>query len=275
MIECNNDNVFDDNKLNWSLEHECTENRILNQVTNPWSALELGIFGDIENGFGIGDCSNEDDDTKEIRTTDDVLQSALSSLAIVKKGRLGLGSSMAEEFDDPREQIAYLLIQEKVRNCFIEGLKINERKGGISWVFTPLPDQFDRTFRECCEVLRVRPWVLQTRIHFQYYKKGMLFEEPMPLETVRLPTIIQGEAGYYGGDEGVIIANMLWLQPGMLHQYVATSKHALRSLYALEEKGIVSENGGQWYMTGRNPMLKHYIRASVSWSTLWPYKDFD
>lgn len=237
---------------------------------DPWSALESGIFGDLGDGDLMGYSADQEDLDIAPESTEALILAALRNLPQSRKGRLGIGAAMANEFDDPGEQIAYLMIQERVRNCFIDSASKKEYKDGLDWVFTPLPDKHGRTFSECCEVLRVRPWLIQTRVHFQFYRKGIIFEEEMPFETIPMPEIVRAESAYYGGDEGFIIANMAWMQPGISHQTIATTKKAVNAIYKMEEKGIMTEYGGCWYTTGRNPFLLEFARKSISWSSLWP-----
>ena len=238
--------------------------------TDSWSALESGIFGDLGDGDLMGYSADQEDLDSTCESPESLILATLRNLPNTRKGRLGIGSAMVAEFDDVGEQIAYLLIQERVRNCFIDSASKRDHKEGIDWVFTYLPDEHRRTFKECCEVLRVRPWLLQTRVHFQFYRKGLVFDDQFPFETVPMPGIIQGEAAYYGGDEGSVMANMAWLKPGIAHKELATSQAAVRSLNQLEEKGIMAEHGGGWYTTGRNPLMVEHLRRSVSWSYLWP-----
>jgi hypothetical protein len=243
-------------------------------LSDPWGAIESGIFGDIGDDFGLGNCLDEEDVDSPHESAETLILAALRNLPNTRKGRIGIGSSMVEEFDDVGEQVAYLLIQEKVRNCFIDAASKKEQTEAIDWVFCEGEDKYHRTFNECCSVLRVRPWLIQTRIHFQFYKKGIVFEEEMPINTIDIPEIVRVEASYYGGDNGFMIANMAWMLPGISHQTIATSLAAVRTIDILEEKGILSEHGGCWYATGRNPLLLEKARRSISWSGMWPRNSY-
>jgi hypothetical protein len=245
-----------------------------NVVSDAWSAIESGIFGDLIDDFGVANCTDEEDMDSPFDSAQASIHPTLSSLSYNRKGRVGIGSSMVDEFDDVGEQIAYLLIHEHVRSCFVDSISKKKAQFGLDWVFAQIPDEYGRTFNECCDVLRVRPWLIQTRIHFQFYKKGIIFENQMRPETVNLPDIIQCESSYYGGDEGVVLATIAWYLPGVEHKNIAKTKSAVNSIFLLEEKGIMSEHGGYWYTTGRNPFLQEKARKTISWSELWPSNSY-
>ncbi len=239
-------------------------------VSDPWDAIESGIFGDIGSGLDLGVCLDEEDlasahqfgQTPNFATGGGIPKSG--------KGRLSIGASLVSEFEDPGQQIAYLLLHDRITGCFVESATKKKQRDSLSWVFTPDPDEHERTYRECCDVLMVRPWVLQTRVQYQFYIKSMVFNERLPTNTVRLPNLIQAEAAYFGGDEGAVLASVVWACPGIENQDLIKTKVSSRAAQLLEEKGILSESKGRWYMTGRNPLMKQYLKTSISWSSLWP-----
>ncbi len=110
-------------------------------VSDPWSAIESGIFGDVVNDFALGYSPDEEDLDRPLESSEALILAALRNIPNTRKGRLGSGSSLVEEFDDVGEQVAYLLIQENVRNCFVDCASKKEQTAGIKWVFTKSEDQ--------------------------------------------------------------------------------------------------------------------------------------
>lgn len=162
------------------------------------------------------------------------------------------------------------MLYDRIRACYVDAASTKHRRESLDWVFTPQADELGITFRLCCRVLAVRSWLLRTRVHFQFFKKGVTFSETMPFMTVPVPGLIASETLYATSDEGLRLVSRAWMQPGMKLGELAPTKEDACLLWQLEEKGIVGEHGERWYVTGRNPFRKGTPKSTVSWSNMWP-----
>lgn len=242
-----------------------------NLISNAWDAIESGIFGDIGGILNLGVCIDEEDLDSPLQLDSASYSTEVSNFPIVGKGRMSIGASVASEFDTPAKQVAYILVHEHIVNCFQSAVGKQARSESLDWIFCEGKDEFHRTFAECCEILMVRPWILQTRLQFQFFSKGQAFSKPISKDVLRIPSLLESESVHYAGYEGAILCTIAWGQPGIPHvDLVGSSLSSLKAVHQLEERGILSEVRGGWYATGRNPIAKAYIKRTVSWTDLWP-----
>ncbi len=176
----------------------------------------------------------------------------------------GAGRQLAEDFEDERERGAFLLLCEKLRNCWASEAGERDRSIALDWVFT-ITDQEGPSFDLCCRALGIRPHVVRMRLHFQWYLAGRRFERPFPFFLVPIPNALEGELLYWGGEEAVVLATRAWRFPGTAN--IAHTTEEMKLAWMLEERGFLGETGGGWYVIGRNPQKIHY--ASRGWASLW------
>lgn len=192
-----------------------------------------------------------------------------------------------EDFEDPYERYAASQVIDAVKGLFKDDHKINEQS--VAWLFGYSENSDGITFRLCCEAINAREFLIQTRVHYEFWVRWKVFPFEFPFETCPLPNIVRHEIRHIAGEEGIFIAQEAWIRPGIsleemlmnaagvdLIDDIPAEYPALVAL--LEEKYILSSKAGSWYMTGRNPQ-RRIIEASgqglnvradtVSWSRLY------
>lgn len=192
-----------------------------------------------------------------------------------------------DDFDDPYERYAAEQIIESVTSLFKGERGMNEK--AVAWLFGFSENSDGATFRLCCQALNAREFLIQTRVHYEFWVRWKVFPFEFPFETCPLPNIIRHEIRHIAGEEGIYIAQEAWIRPGIsmdemlmnaagvsLIEEIPREYPAL--LAALEEKFVLSSKAGSWYLTGRNPQ-RRVIEASgqginlradtVSWSRLY------
>ena len=192
-----------------------------------------------------------------------------------------------DDFDDPYERYAADRIIESVKSLFKGARGLNEK--AVAWLFGFAENGDGASFRLCCQALNAREFLIQTRVHYEFWVRWKVFPFEFPFETCPLPNIIRHEIRHIAGEEGIYIAQEAWIRPGislaeMLMNAAGVTcieeipKEYPALLAALEEKFILSSKGDSWYLTGRNPQ-RRVIEASgqglnlradtVSWSRLY------
>lgn len=268
-----------ENEIGMEILHSAHVDHVADRAIDPdnqndtspdiWSAVESGIFGDLAD-FGYVDHSDHE---KGLDSALEFVQppetSALDHISYRRKGRVGSGKQLADEFEEP-QRTAFLMLYDRIRACYIDAASTKYRHECLDWVFSPQADSQGISFRLCCRVLGVRSWLLRVRAHFQFFKKGVVFHEPLGFLTVPVPSLIASETMYSTSEEGLRIVSRAWMQPGLSIAELAPSKEETRLLWLLEERGIVGEHADRWYVTGRNPFRNGTPKDTVSWSAMWP-----
>lgn len=174
-----------------------------------------------------------------------------------------------------------------MKALFRDERKVNEE--AVAWLFGFAENGDGATFRLCCEALNAREFLIQTRVHYEFWRRWKIFPFEFPFETCPLPNIIRHEIRHLAGEEGIYIAQEAWIRPGISRDEMLMNAAGVntlaevpedypRLLALLEEKFILSSRADSWYMTGRNPERRVIelsgqgitMRAdSVSWSRLY------
>jgi hypothetical protein len=261
--------VYSGNVSDRGCDSHAHPDHAIDSGTDIWGAVESGIFGDLADFSFMDDSDSEKGLDRPLASGEPSEVTALDHISYRRKGRVGSGKQIADEFEEPK-RTAFLMLYDRIRACYVDAASSKHRKECLDWVFTPEPDRQQITFRLCCRVLGVRSWLLRVRIHFQFFKKGVVFAEPMSFMTVPVPSLISSETLYATNEAGLRLVSRAWMQPGMIMAELAPSKEEARMLWQLEEKGIVGEHGDRWYVTGRNPYRKGIPKETVWWSSMWP-----
>ena len=234
-----------------------------------WADVNAGLFGDgMKFLFSEG---AEDADVEEERNR--ALRTVAVEMSKSRRGRMGTGTTAADDFEDETEKAVFLHLYNRVRDSFVAGVPKEKREHSLEWVLgleydDPLSGA-GLTFDLCCAALEIRPWIIRARLHFQFYLKQMVFADAMPFLTSGIPEVIRSEAMYFGGDVGLSVVARLWQHPGMPNNELAPDVTIGHVVNALESKGLIGEAGGLWYFTGRNPTGLRGSRATTSWLSLW------
>ncbi len=151
---------------------------------------------------------------------------------------------------------------------------------------------FGRTIGEwsmegCCISLGARRDVLRLRIHYEFWRRWIVFPIPFPFLIDNVPETVEGQIFMSGGKEGYALARAAWLQPGIrtarlleeAAKYEGCGEEQLReSLQSLSDQYVLSQQTDSWYLTGRNPILRaidlssstyRLSRNYLSWSRMF------
>lgn len=205
-----------------------------------------------------------------------------------------------DDFDSEEEREAYRLIKRQTELLFSEKKKdIKDRTQAVQWIFGNSADEYGATMDLCCEVLNARKSIAQVRIHYEFWKRWIVFPHDLPFEVSPIPTALRHEIRYISRetliakgfvadpDEGLYLAQEAWVRPGIsTHELLAKASENGKVapfmpaiLSALEARHILSSRTNCWYLTGRNPMLAYEeaVAKGLSprmetpcWSRYWP-----
>ena len=226
-----------------------------------WQAVDAGFFGTSEGLLW----RSEDADEGALDAPAPLGDTEIGHIPLRRKrSGPGVGRKIIEDFLDEREKAAFALLYENVRNCWAADASAAGRQAALSWVFT-LDGGDGPSFDLCCRALGVRQHVIRLRINYQWYLTGHAFDVPLGFWQVPLPSEVEGELLYWGGQEAVTLAEKAWRQPGV--SKIAQDPASLELCWMLEGRGILGECGGGWYVIGRNPSRIAY--AERSWGALW------
>lgn len=172
----------------------------------------------------------------------------------------GLVSFGPEDFEEGPQRDAFVIIREHkaaLFGCLSAPAQVFR---AIKWFFTDADDGLTPTFELCCGALDVRTDVLRLRLQYEFFLRWWVAPRPFPFDSVAVPQIILREITYVCPDLGRDIAELAWVRPGITTEaIVATIGHdqeVRRDLTRLDERMLVCEQGdGNWYLTGRNPLL--------------------
>lgn len=205
-----------------------------------------------------------------------------------------------DDFDTEEERNAYRLVKDQVNLLFSDKRKdIQARTQAVQWIFGRLADEYGATMDLCCEVLNARKSITQIRIHYEFWKRWIVFPFELPFEISPIPTALRHEIRYLSRealvsngfiadpDEGLYLAQEAWIRPGISTQELLTRASGKNDIYpfmpvilsTLESRHILSSRTDSWYLTGRNPMLAYEeaVAKGLSprmetpcWSKYWP-----
>lgn len=154
-------------------------------------------------------------------------------------------------------------MRDRVRATFLKDVDWREREAGLNWVFCHTEDPI--SFELCAEALGARPVVIRKRLMYEFYRRWIVFPAPLPFMAVSLPEDLGSYVYYHCGDAGLSIAVATWYWPG-----ISTSKlfevcqGTEADLDRVEATGIIACNMDNWYVTGRQHMIRN-DGPSVRW----------
>jgi hypothetical protein len=149
-----------------------------------------------------------------------------------------------------------------VRACFSPTVDDRDRARSLRWVYTPHEDPPGVTFATCCIALGARPHKLQLRLNYELYLRWRVLDRALPFESVPLPEELTGELLFAAGEEGLLIAAIIWSWPGIRasaidriaqERGVADPRPARERVEATELVMCVVDS---YYVTGRRPRPK-------------------
>lgn len=222
---------------------------------------------------------------------------AINSLKKPQGRRVGKGLSQVsfteEDFDDPAQRKAFILLRHYKNEIFKANAKTDEIIEAATFIFgRSITNELN--FDLCCEVLNARRDVLRMRFHYEFFLKWMVFPVEFPFLIDPLPKVIENEILMYINEDARTLAVEAWAQPGIstAEMYSRAASSIIPSMYkgsnlqvqmkrwleAMEDRHIMSRQHDNWYLTGRNPLLEKISAArfansgtgvNVSWSKLW------
>lgn len=189
--------------------------------------------------------------------------------ALGKNGRKGI-RLLPEDVYDPESQDYFVFMS--IFAAIISSLGRKSRSStrndlqelALEWLFVPnTPDSNGLTFELGCDSLDVRPNLIRTRLHFEFYKR-MISGIRLPFLSCRLPARFRLEGAGIAGDMGEDMLTELWMQPGYradLFKKVIEPQSDTefnRAMDALDANGNIAIKNGLVYFTGRNPITLKY-----------------
>ncbi|WP_297502726.1 hypothetical protein [Ferrovum sp.] len=191
-----------------------------------------------------------------------------------KNGRKGIRLLPEDAFDpDTQEYFVFMSIFSAILTALgrksknplsMSQQETNLQQLALEWLFVPnVQDTNGLTFELGCASLDVRPNLIRTRLHFEFYKR-MLSGIRLPFLSCRLPPRFRLEASGIAGDLGEDILTELWMQPGyradLFKQIIdpPSNEEFNHAIDSLDANGNLAIKNGLIYFTGRNPITLRY-----------------
>lgn len=209
-----------------------------------------------------------------------------------KKGRLKRVTE--EDFPAGALRESMKIIMAACRSVYLSRIKHDERVKAFEWLFRD-DDDYNRrhalTMQMCCAALRVRPFVVRTRLMYELSKRWVVFDEPVA-GLLRIPAYLADELWFRHGALAVDLLRLIWSTPGITTNalQVKAPAEAMKDLAGIlarcVEDGYLIERTGFWYATGRNPEVRSHASEmrmtpglakkarETPWSQLWPDDEF-
>lgn len=200
----------------------------------------------------------DDDEDHEDQDTVNALEKLNGTLKRRSgKGRRGAGRKAAEDYDGAQRE-AFLMLCDNIAACFEKSRSAQNREDAIQWVFgmeSPVLASTGVSFITCCRAMGIREWVVQSRIQFQFSADRISLDlaKICGLFIQLPPERLISEANYMIGEYAYPALRWIWEHPGSDTDAVKESGLSSKELWLLEEHGVLTEAGGLWYLTGRNP----------------------
>lgn len=172
-----------------------------------------------------------------------------------------------DDFEEGPERWALLAIKTAVQLLLNSRAKDQDIMNAGRWLLGF--DDGPLSFENCCRVHGARPGVVQLRLQFELWKRWHVFSEPIQLGLFSLPEEVADSIRMRGGRAAVNVAERIWQQPGIMTLDAVRDQDECAALERLDEASIASQQGDNWYLTGRNPSAKG--RRDSSWSDLFPW----
>lgn len=293
----------DDTVLHMDLRHSDPHHAL--------DATDAGAFEDDSDGADCGwsECFDEDDIALAILAfeadDDSTSQSSsksghapqrhLSDVGETRQRRVNLVTE--EDFEAGDERQSFIYLRSRIRVIFADVLP-EHRWAAIEWTFRDGPNIHDAEppFELICRALGCRPDVLRFRIQLEWWRNWATMDQPFPF-TVRLPYLIANDIRYFYGQQGMYVAISAYRHPSITTEGLidaaselsgfkssATQRQEIVDIIRdMEARRMLSAQGNNWYLTGRNPLLLTPEQAlagigerniaALSWSSYWPEED--
>lgn len=195
-----------------------------------------------------------------------------------------------EHFLNQTEAAAFDILSEQI-GTILNSKNNKHRAASIAFVFAAGEEEL--TFDLCCEALAVRPWVMRTRMMYEFYLNSTVFET-FPRWNVPMGDALSNELYFVADEAGELLARIVWGMPSIpasaaIDQAVARYKHkGLSAAQFQESMSLLLQTGhfslqtikqvDRLYLTGRNPVLERYGFSKTRpkrrargfyWSDLW------
>ncbi len=243
-------------------------------------------------GFGEGDDLGSLADSLDFEVTPGALaafdQAAIRFLA---DNRGTARKRIVEEhFLDETEAEAFDILSEHL-GAILNSKSIKQKAQSIEFVFDVSEQEL--CFDLCCQALGIRPWVIRTRMMYEFYLHGSTFES-FPMWVMPMGDALTNELLFVAGEEGEMLAKVVWGMPSIasdvaIEQAVFKHRHRgytheafLEALTCLIDRGYIGAKEIQGverlYLIGRNPVagLNGLMRGRPGnkargfyWSDLW------
>ncbi|WP_297505899.1 hypothetical protein [Ferrovum sp.] len=198
-----------------------------------------------------------------------------------RNGRIGIHLSPEDAFDpDSQEYFVFMSIFSAINKALGKASarkKANNwqdlQQLALEWLFVPsVQDTNGLSFDLGCASMDVRPNLVRTRLHFEFYKR-MMSGFRLPFLTCRLPGRFRLEGQGVAGDMGEDILSELWMQPGyradLFKEVIAPAdeKQFNLAIDGLNANGNLAIKNGLIYFTGRNPITMKF-GSRFNWAHL-------
>lgn len=249
--------------------------------------VDLGVLAE---GLDFSDLFPEEDSLGARDLDEAPFDAAISHIQKSKRrgNRKKELESFSEEDFDGAQRKAFIVIRHYKNLIFRKTAKPQEIFESANFIFGRTFEN-ELNFDMCCEVLEARRDVLRLRFHYEFYLRWMVFPAEFPFMIDPLPYRIDNEIIYHVGERGRALAYEAWAQPGIrtpemilrafdIDQIEQAPKDTMKILEILESHYIMSRQGDNWYLTGRNPLMSRVDRTiyrkpgtggSLNWARLW------
>ena len=183
------------------------------------------------------------------------------------------------------ERLSYTVLKANIDCLFDKKSKPEKLVKAAQWVFGPGEGPFN--MEGCCISLGARRDVLRLRVHFEFWRRWIVFPITFPFLIDPVPELVEGQVFMCAGKEGYALARAAWHQPGIrtaqllataAAQSEADADRLREALQVLSEQYVLSQQTDSWYLTGRNPILRaidlsqstyRLSRNHLSWSRMF------
>lgn len=171
----------------------------------------------------------------------------------------------AEDFPPGNVRNSFIIIRHFSHLLVTKKTDSAERILAARWLFSEL-DSEDVSFELCCRTLNARQDVVRLRLMFELWYRWIVFEQPLPRVVVPVPEVLFDDIQYCANWPGHNLAQVAWEWPGIPTKTLllqASGRETLEevpeaytvALSEMDKRHILSEHGGGWWLTGRNPVL--------------------
>ena len=268
----------------------------MDTYTHDKQAVNLAIGQAFNQGFlmGYGEGSDLDivgDELDFDRAFGNIEAFDQAALSFLTDNRGAARTRIIEEhFLDETEAAAFDILSEHL-GTILHAKNQKLRAASIAFVFDVSDDEL--TFDLCCQALDLRPWVIRTRMMYEFYRNATIFES-FPKWNVPMGEALNNEILYLADEQGELLAKIVWGMPSIPASSAieqAVEKYQHRGFVASDFEGVLAtllqtghisqqavRHVNHLYLTGRNPFLARYgfMKAQPKrrargfyWSDLW------